>query len=1352
MVLTNLLDKLAAYVPAPVAQAIYENPRLLTEPTAQRFDAAVLFSDISGFTHLSELLGEAGATGSEELTYLINQYFSRMIETIQNYHGQVVKFSGDALTVIFPAKPTLAQAVHYAGECALAMQTAMTDFTNIQTSRGPASFSMKVAIGAGEILECSVGGALGRWEYLVAGDPLVQVATAEHQAQPGQIILSPQAWHVAASFFRGDIIPHSEGFVILVEATTPLDLPELPVLDWTRLSPDEQLLAEKALQCYVPGAVKVRLNEQSEWLAELRRMTIVFVGIGGFDYHAAHALERVQKFLQAVQEMVYSFEGALNKVAVDDKGTMLLLLFGAPPFSHEDDATRAVACALSLRDVAAGQNLRTAIGIAEGQIFAGPVGSARRREYTVIGDQVNLAARLMQHAAAHEIIISERVKERAGPHFMVENLGLISIKGKAQTLPAHKVIGEQRAQDEFVIRHLLNEDFLIGRETELELFGRMAARTREGLLQILFIEGELGVGKSRLATEIVREWVINGGVGYGSTCASYGRQTPYQAWREVLEDIHGISPNFSSQQIFARLERGIADLVDPPDEPDYWKKRAPLLAEAMGLEPPDNNFTRDISGQLRRNNTFALIEAILRRQAERHALLLLLENIQWADELSLALIEYLTTTLTDMPVFLVLIHRPMTENPWPKLAEIRDLPYSQTVCLEPLSADHSHQLLNLLLNERRLVPAAMDKILSRTQGNPFFLQEIARSVLGTVHQHNGHETEFELPDLPDTIQDVILSRVDRLPEETAKVTLKVASVIGTAFARSLLFEVHPSQVPAYEIAKQLEKLEAEKLIRLESPSPKWEYVFHNVVTQEVVYEGLLLAQRRQLHSAVGDALENLNPEAVEQLAYHYNRSTNIEKALHYLAIAAQKSQREYATQAAIEYYTAIIELFPSLPGADGRARGIVFLEYWNYLIERAKLYNLVGQRDNEIEDLGTLGIVAEALDDDRCRAVGAKQWAYLYGTQGDYESGVELIQRAVELATKVGDEKLLGEAYNYWGHLLYLRLEYETAHQYFQNTLRLAQKHQDKHAQADSLNSLGMVALYQMDFEVALYFFEETISLWHELGNQVGLANSLNYLGLVDYRMGEYSEALRVFNQALALHRTIGDRAGEAASRYNLGLVYHSLGNYETASQLFEKALTLHQSIGDRRGQAGSFYQLGFLHHRLGDYSKALVFLDEALSILREVHDPWALGKTLTYYGWTLSLVKRWEEAENYLVEALQVDRELQQQPAVIEEKALLAALALAQQDLILADAYTQEILSYLELHGTHGMEHPAMVYLSCYYVLQDNQQLEQAKTLLQQAWQLISQKSTKIDDAALQESYRNQVPEHKTIQELLQQ
>lgn len=361
----DLVKKLAAYVPTPITQAIYRLPRLLTEPTARRYPAIVLFTDISGFTPLSELLGQAGPTGAEELTQIINQYFSRMIQIIEAYHGQVVKFSGDALTVLFPAEEiSMDSAVRRAGECALAMQASMKNFADIETSRGQASLSMKVGIGAGQILECVVGGILERWEYVVGGDPLAQVAMAEHQAQPGQIVLSPQAWTLAQKFFFGTVNANNKEFVNLDGVITPLPKLEPTELDWSQLSPEEQQIAEKALQCYIPGAIKARLDEeQADWLAELRRMTILFIGIGGFDYEDANAGEQLQSFLQATQELIYRFEGSLGKVAVDDKGTVLLILFGAPPFSHEDDPTRAVAFALNLQTVAQVQNLRMSIGI-----------------------------------------------------------------------------------------------------------------------------------------------------------------------------------------------------------------------------------------------------------------------------------------------------------------------------------------------------------------------------------------------------------------------------------------------------------------------------------------------------------------------------------------------------------------------------------------------------------------------------------------------------------------------------------------------------------------------------------------------------------------------------------------------------------------------------------------------------------------------------------------------------------------------------------------------------------------------------------------------------------------------------
>jgi len=377
-----------------------------------------------------------------------------------------------------------------------------------------------VGVGAGQVLACSIGGIDGRWEYLAAGDPLVQVARAESLASPGQIIFSPAAWQLAKPYFKGQPAAPRRQFVRLYQTINRLPLQKPAALNWAALSPAHQTAAQCALEAYLPGAIRARLSEQADWLSELRRMTVLFVGIGGLDYDAPTVVPRLQEFLQATQELIARFEGALGKVTVDDKGTVLLVLFGVPPISHDDDAARAVAFALRLQTVADSMKLRMAIGISEGQVFTGLVGAPGRREYTVIGDEVNLAARLMQYGRAGAIVVSKRVQERAGPHFLTDSLGQIWLKGKSASVTAFVVKGEQETQDRFMTRYLLHEDPFVGRKAPLEQTRRVAARVRAGHGRILLIEGELGQGKTRLVSEMVREWVAEGGVGYGSKCIS----------------------------------------------------------------------------------------------------------------------------------------------------------------------------------------------------------------------------------------------------------------------------------------------------------------------------------------------------------------------------------------------------------------------------------------------------------------------------------------------------------------------------------------------------------------------------------------------------------------------------------------------------------------------------------------------------------------------------------------------------------------------------------------------------------------------------------------------------------------
>lgn len=1352
MVSPKQLQTIAAYVPTPVARAIYSRPRLPTQAIAQRFPAAVLLTDISGFTPLSERLAQAGPTGAEELTQLINLYFSQMIQIIETFHGQVIKFSGDAIIVLFPAQAVaLETAVRQAGECALAMQAKVGNFTNLQTSQGRAALSMKVGVGAGQVLACSIGGIDGRWEYLAAGDPLVQVARAEALASPGQIIFSPAAWQLAKTYFKGQPAAPRRQFVRLYQTITRLPPQKPAALDWTALSPAHQTAAQSALEAYLPGAIRARLDEQADWLSELRRMTILFVGIGGLDYDAPNVVSRLQEFLQATQELIVRFEGALGKVTVDDKGTVLLVLFGVPPVSHEDDAARAVAFALRLQTVADSLKLRMSIGISEGQIFAGLVGAPGRREYTVIGDEVNLAARLMQYGRAGAIVVSKRVQERAGAHFLTDSLGQISLKGKSATVAAFVVKGEQETQDRFMSRYLLHEDPFVGRKGPLEQTRRVAARVQAGSSQILLVEGELGQGKTRLVSEMVREWVAEGGVGYGSKCISYGQQTPYQGWREILTAMFGLTPGLPPRRRLARLAIGVAELDDPPDQPGYWELRLPLLADVLGLDIPPNNFTRHISGELRRDNTFRLVEALLQRHTARHPLLVVLEDIHWADELSLALVNFLARQCAGIPLLLAVTYRhPGAEAITPTLDALQQLPHAHTVYLEPLPREESIDLVKITLGDVPLPPNALELLLNQGQGNPFFLLEISRAVRDVLPRQVDPGGAALTPlNLPDTVHDAIFMHVDRLPED-AKLTLKVASVIGVKFQRPLLSAVHPMPQGLAMLPAQLTGLEQEKLIRMETPEPKWEYVFRNVITQEIVYEGLLLAQRRQLHAAVAAALENNAPDEIENLAYHYSRTDNLEMALHYLQIAGQKAGREYANMTAIGYYSQILDLL-AVSGAQP-ARQITTTDYWDVLLERTRLYELTGQRDRAVEDLGTLGLIAEALNDNRRRALAAQQWVLHYETGGDYASALEVVERFVTLAHQATDEKLAGEGYNQWGRLLYIRRDFENAQRHLQKALQIAQKYQDHSAQAECLTNLGQVAHYQFDYDVALYFFEEAVELWRDLGHQFGLSNGLRYLGQVYYDTGQFTPALHCFQESLALHRLIGDPHGEALTMAAFGRLHRALGSHVQAKTMFTQALLTHQSTGDRHAELFTLVHIGWLHHQQEEDEVALATLAQAIQILqKEIDDPWLLGKALTYYGAVLISLKQPNKAQTHIREAMRIQSSFDRVNVQIESAIYLGCAAMERGDASLAQACVRQSLAYMARHGIAGIEHPLAVYWHSYKILEAYRQTDQARAVLKQARQYIAAQSALIADPPLRQSYLTNVTEVKQLQAVSQ-
>jgi class 3 adenylate cyclase len=396
-------DTIASYVPDLLQRRLVDHPESVATPHADHVVGALLLADIAGFTAITEQLARQGPGGAEALSGLLNAAFGPLLAQVAEAGGDVLKFAGDALLVCWPMigddpAAGLALATRRAVRCAQVMQTTLQGYAAAERIE----LSLRVGVGAGEVVLLDVGGALDRRELLVGGEAVPQTTAAARDAQPGQVVVAPEAWALLEEAFVGERVA---GGVRLISA------PPIPPVEAGSRRPVPDGVAAVLLP-YLPRALLGSLRAgHDEWLAELRRVTLLFVNLPGLDHSAA--LERAQRAMQVLQTALYRYEGSINKLSLDDKGTMLVAALGLPPLAHEDDPARAVQAALAMRAGLTSLGERAAIGITTGRVFCGVVGDQRRREYTMLGAAVNLAARLMQ--AAPDGILCDRPPPRQPP-------------------------------------------------------------------------------------------------------------------------------------------------------------------------------------------------------------------------------------------------------------------------------------------------------------------------------------------------------------------------------------------------------------------------------------------------------------------------------------------------------------------------------------------------------------------------------------------------------------------------------------------------------------------------------------------------------------------------------------------------------------------------------------------------------------------------------------------------------------------------------------------------------------------------------------------------------------------------
>ncbi len=1382
-----------AYIPIDRRQALATGVMLPAES-----QGATLFVDISGFTPLTgALLQRYGARrGAEELTRQLNRVYTALITEVERYRGSVIGFSGDAITCWFDGQSKrIAEATGRAIGAALAIQQTMVPFRTIRLDDGTMiSLAVKTAIAAGAVRRFTVGDPAIQLIDVLAGSTLDRMAAAEQMASQNELIIdevSLQPLRAAVTVAQWHADPQNGTQYALVTALDPPASPQ----PW----PDCPTLSAALAQPWVLPTIAARLQGQQErFLAELRPAAALFLKFTGLDFdHDEESPQKLDRYIHWVQSIINQHEGALIQLTTGDKGSYLYAAFGAP-IAHDDDIQRAAAAALMLRTPPSGCPFiaSTQIGITYGAMRVGAYGSENRKTYGVLGNETNMAARLMSHAKAGQIVVSEFVADALRDHYETVALGHFILKGKAEPQPLFGLLQPRLLASQ---SQKLYTTTLVGREAELQLLLEAARQLKIGQGSVVRIEGSAGLGKSHLVAtfaQLAQEMQIQPIVGSGQSTA---QGTAYFAIRPLLGTLLNLGEISTTT-----VEKQIADLTAQlTTAHPSWALRIPLLADPLGLPIPDNGTTATFDARLRQEALITLTLEIIHYFAQQQKLLLILEDIHWLDEASQGLLLAIARNIPTIPLLLLLVHRPPLREQEAFLNEIAAVAEQHYIALSELTGPAIVALVEQRL-QGSITPLAASLIQTQAQGNPFFTEELVDALTesgqlqrqkerwtlaaelvgrlrnaGCLIRRKGEEmlspdASLSAVDLgiPSTIQGIILARLDRLPEPV-KLTVKVASVIGRLFGHDLLLQAHPAAVVDADLDQQVATLLARDFARIEAPAPWRTYIFKHNITQEVVYQTLLSDQRHELHLGVATALERVQPESIEELALHYYNS-NVglplirEKALHHLEAAGLRAKRDYANETALNYFD--------------RALGLEEQAVW--LKAKVEVLHILGRRHEEQVTLTALASNASA----DMGEVALLQGSY-HEAMSEYEEAQEHLNNALAVHRQTGNRRGKVQCLSQLALIHVRQAEYDGAQQVYQEALALTQTFDElTEERAPLLYGLSVVNRQQGNYPEALEQLDTALKLYRAIDNRQGEARMLVGLGIISHIQRNYATAENYYQQALSIQQMIGDRAGEGASMISLGQVARSQEDWSRATTYILQGQSIFELLGNRWWQSRILNELGVINLIIGNFGDALTYLNQSLTISRELGDSSVEAIALLNMGQVVREQGRFLEAiemhnQSNAIAQTQGDMELKAQnfsdlaicrirlhhpneaiknaqSALNVFKSLGIEAALTTELCTLAEAYLQQnkrreakhqiqqALQLLEKLDGEGPDYPHRDYFTCYRLLDQLGDTNAATVALTKAHTILQEKCMKISDAAMRLSFLENITFNHQIME----
>ena len=872
-----------------------------------RDGVSVMFADVSGFTAISERLDP------EDVTDIMNRCFDSLESIVVVHGGVVLKYIGDCVMAAFGLDGDAEEGARHAALASVDIREAVAAFNRQSQTPLPSPLQINIGVATGPVIAGEVGGRVRR-EFGLAGETVNLASRLADVAQKGEIAVSQATWELS----RRDFLYR--------------EMPPVRMSDSAEVPAFELREAQHA-------------QRRAQFGSERRQATVMFADIVGFKRLAA--VMEPEALTEVLNHCFVQLEGAVREHGgIVDKfvGECVMALFGVPN-AIEDAPEQALNAAIEMRKALAEVNRTTSlpapldlhIGVNTGLVISGEIGGRVRRDFTVMGDAVNLASRLKDAAPVGSIYVGPDTERYTRGRFKFTPLPPLTLKNKAQPVPAFELrsASGQKHHDKVDVERI--SSVMVGRAREVTLANEAVLRLIEGRGGSLAIIGEAGIGKSRLLAEVLWLDAVRDCRVLEGRALSVGRNLAFHPFVDILRQWVGVREEDGDREALEKLALGLRTSANAEAE-----EALPFIATLMGIELPEAlaEMLRGIDGDALERLITKNVRDVLHAIAGEKPLILVFEDLHWADDSSVKLLEALLRSSLEAPILFLLPTRPdFPQTSGRVLERAREVLAARhvEVALEPLSERDSAQLVQNLLRIENLPYSLRVQITRTTGGNPFFVEEVVRSLVdaGAIVEKNGH---FQVTEalhtavIPGTVQEVIMARVDRL-DATTRHLVQVASVIGRSFFYSVIAEILRRQGALDEtLDSDLESLKTRQLlierrtgwtvaVGATTITVELEYVFKHALVQQTIYESLLQKTRKEFHRIVAEVIESVFAERLSDffgmLAYHYGRAEDLKKAEDYLFKAGEEAARSAASSEALSFFQEASRLYLQIHGDGG---------------------------------------------------------------------------------------------------------------------------------------------------------------------------------------------------------------------------------------------------------------------------------------------------------------------------------------------------------------------------------------------------------------------------------------------------